>query len=271
MKTTTKEIRHCVPYYFNNLRHPIKVLLAGIGGTGCIVAGNLLRIHMTLKALGHQGLTVLLFDGDQVTEANIGRQLFYKDDIWKYKARVIADQLNAKAGEYMFHAYNSMVEKNTFYKTNSMFGTYGLDVKANILISCVDSVESRQVFNWALRRSTGEDMEHITYYWLDLGNTFNSGQAVLGSKLIPQPKSNDTQCKLPSVFEMMPGAMGEVRDSHLPSCSLAEAIEKQDLFINPTVADMGCHMLWQLLRQGYITYNAEFVNLESGQRGRNKL
>jgi hypothetical protein len=36
-------------------------------------------------------------------------------------------------------------------------------------------------------------------------------------------------------------------DSNEPSCSLAEALEKQDLFINSTLANMAASLLWNLL------------------------
>jgi len=46
-----------------------------------------------------------------------------------------------------------------------------------------------------------------------------------------------------------------------PSCSLAEALEKQDLFINSALAQMGCLMLWQLFRNGVTKHRGLFLNL----------
>ena len=46
-----------------------------------------------------------------------------------------------------------------------------------------------------------------------------------------------------------------------PSCSLAEALEKQDLFINSTLAQLGCNILWKMFRNGMIEHHGLFLNL----------
>jgi hypothetical protein len=48
-----------------------------------------------------------------------------------------------------------------------------------------------------------------------------------------------------------------------PSCSLAQALKKQDLFINSTLAQLGCGLLWKLLREGMIDYHGIFLNLDT--------
>lgn len=48
-----------------------------------------------------------------------------------------------------------------------------------------------------------------------------------------------------------------------PSCSLAEALRKQDLFINPTLAQLGCALLWKLFREVKIEYHGIFLNLST--------
>ncbi|WP_316828717.1 hypothetical protein [Pedobacter miscanthi] len=52
---------------------------------------------------------------------------------------------------------------------------------------------------------------------------------------------------------------GELDDE--PSCSLAEALNKQDLFINSVLANMGSSFLWQMLRTGIIENRGFFLNL----------
>ena len=49
-----------------------------------------------------------------------------------------------------------------------------------------------------------------------------------------------------------------------PSCSLAAALVKQDLFINSTVATLAGQLLWQLLRKGRLTHHGYIVNLATG-------
>lgn len=46
-----------------------------------------------------------------------------------------------------------------------------------------------------------------------------------------------------------------------PSCSLSEALEKQDLYINSTLAQMGTSLLWSLFRSGFIENKGFFLNL----------
>lgn len=48
-----------------------------------------------------------------------------------------------------------------------------------------------------------------------------------------------------------------------PSCSLAEALEKQDLFINSTLAQMGSSLLWNLFRNGLTENRGFFLNLKN--------
>jgi hypothetical protein len=55
------------------------------------------------------------------------------------------------------------------------------------------------------------------------------------------------------------------KEDNQPSCSLAEALEKQDLFINQSVATYALHLLWRLFRAGSIEHHGYFINLESGR------
>jgi hypothetical protein len=51
------------------------------------------------------------------------------------------------------------------------------------------------------------------------------------------------------------------QDDHTPSCSLAEALTKQDLFINSALANCGASLLWQLFREGILFNRGFFLNL----------
>ena len=48
-----------------------------------------------------------------------------------------------------------------------------------------------------------------------------------------------------------------------PSCSLAEALSKQDLFINSTLANVGCALLWKMFTIGVLDTQGAFLNLEN--------
>lgn len=51
------------------------------------------------------------------------------------------------------------------------------------------------------------------------------------------------------------------KEDNTPSCSLAHALEKQDLFINSTLANMAASLLWNLFRQGFTDNRGFFLNL----------
>ena len=47
-----------------------------------------------------------------------------------------------------------------------------------------------------------------------------------------------------------------------PSCSLADALGKQDLFINSALANLGASLLWQMFREGMLFNRGFFLNLK---------
>ena len=54
----------------------------GAGGTGSQMLMGLAQLHTAMIALGHPGgLDVTVIDSDQVSEANVGRQMFYPSDV----------------------------------------------------------------------------------------------------------------------------------------------------------------------------------------------
>ncbi len=44
---------------------------------------------------------------------------------------------------------------------------------------------------------------------------------------------------------------------------MADALKKQDLFVNQWVAMMACDILWNALRHGYLSYHGKVVNLKT--------
>jgi len=241
---------HFTAQYLLNPTKLISVALVGVGGTGSQMLGHLARIDTTLQALGHPGLYVHVYDDDQVSEANIGRQLFAEPDLGLNKATVLVSRLNRFFGLN----WEAHPEK------------YVCQLRANIIITCVDSAKARIEIK-SLIKSTKDEQEpdEKALYWLDMGNGSKSGQVVLGTvKDIQQPKSKlETKKALPDVLDLYP-QIKKVKDKDDgPSCSLAEAIKKQDLFVNPIMATLGADILWKLFREGMITSQGCFVNLDT--------
>ena len=52
-------------------------------------------------------------------------------------------------------------------------------------------------------------------------------------------------------------------EDNTQSCSLAEALEKQDLFINSSLAQMGSSLLWSLFSNGLTENRGFFLNLKN--------
>lgn len=100
---------------------------------------------------------------------------------------------------------------------------------------------------------------------MDFGNGRDTGQVVLSTiGKIEQPKSDTYEVvgNLPFVTEEFGELLRQSQtDGDAPSCSLADALEKQDLFINSALTQMGCSMLWQLFRSGMTTQRGLFLNI----------
>ena len=217
---------HFTHNYITNPRHRVTVNLIGAGGTGSQVMGALARMDYALYKLGHPGLSVTVIDDDIVTEANIGRQLFSVSDIGLSKANVLATRINSFYGTD-WEARKMMYDGKNF-------------ASANITITCVDNVNARIIIGKNLRKSYGYD-NTLPIYWLDFGNQLDRGQVLLGTlKVVEQPKSRKykTVKALKCVDQFF--NLSEVKDEDSgPSCSLAEALRKQDLFVNSFLAQTG--------------------------------
>lgn len=135
-------------------------------------------------------------------------------------------------------------------------------------ISCVDTSEARFDIAKFLRplKTAGKYDRNRALYWLDFGNSRYTGQVVLATiGEIKQPASEKYEpvADMPFVTETYRDLLQQKDEGdNLPSCSLAEALTKQDLFINGSLADLGASLLWQLFREGMIQNRGFFLNLK---------
>jgi hypothetical protein len=99
-------------------------------------------------------------------------------------------------------------------------------------------------------------------YWLDLGNNADSGQFVLGEPL--NRRNRRDRLRLRTVSELFPEAIQqELDEDGQPSCSAAEALERQEPFVNPTLANHALALLARLFRYGTISYHGAFIGFGS--------
>ncbi len=243
-------MKHYVDNYIINPTHRVTVDLIGAGGTGSQMLQSLARMDYALYKIGHPGLFVRVFDADVVTDANIGRQLFSTRDIGLYKAEVLVTRVNR------FYGLD-------WESVSEMYPRKDMDDMANITISCVDSVKARIEIGKHLRKIIHPTHDtRMPYYWMDFGNQKDRGQVVLGtiSKHICQPINDDGVVGiLPCVDQMFDLSKVNDEDSG-PSCSLAEALRKQDLFINNTLCQLGSALMWKMFN-GIIDSQGVFLNL----------
>lgn len=229
------------------LQKPVNVLLVGAGGTGSRMLEKLVCLHRAIKAKGHPfGLNVVLMDPDTVSTANIGRQAFYPGDVGAYKSVVLINRANMALDDAMWTSSTEKLDTRTNLAT------------VDIVIGAVDNRAARL----GILRGLESPMSG-TRYWLDIGNRRADGQAILG-EVTSDREVKDDLLRLPHVGELYPElidpAFEDIDDT--PSCSLAEALEKQSLFINPTVSDFAANLLWLLFTQGRIDTHGAFVNLD---------
>ena len=90
----------------------------------------------------------------------------------------------------------------------------------------------------AARRAVSE--KRNTRYHIDCGNGPDYGQVLLGcgSKLLPWPETAE------------PDLVADVPEDNAPSCSMAEALEKQELFVNDFAVRIASAILWDMFRHG---------------------
>lgn len=253
---------HFTDNYLISPTNPIEVNLLGAGGTGSKVLTALMEMSHSLTELGHAGLQVHLWDDDVVTEANIGRQRFAPSEIGLYKAVALINRVNR------FMGTNWKAETQKFQR--NVLGGLPQNAKATIYITCVDSVQARfDIAEMLKSMDKNRVSRDEPKYWLDFGNSQQTGQVILSTiKEIRQPDSDKYQAvaSLPMVTDEFGELLKESEQADdTPSCSLAEALEKQDLFINATLAQMGCSLLWSMFRNGMTENRGFFLNLKNFQ------
>ncbi len=240
--------------------NPIEVNLIGAGGTGSKVLTALLEMNYSLNALGHAGLQVRLWDDDIVTDANLGRQRFAESEVGLYKSVALINRSNRWAGT------NWKAETEKFERDG--LGRLPENAQAGIYISCVDGVKARFEIAEILKGlNNNRTFCNQAKYWMDFGNGQSTGQVLLSTiGTIKQPKSEKYLAigNLPFITDEYGELLkqSEATDN-TPSCSLAEALEKQDLYINPSLAQMGCSLLWRLFRHGMTENKGFFHNLDN--------
>lgn len=250
---------HFTANYLIGPTNPVTVHVIGAGGTGSRVISALCDMNNALTALGHPGLQATLFDNDIVSQPNLVRQRFASAELGMNKAVARINNINRWSG--------------TNWKAVPMqYSTQNLlrfqEPSANVFFTCVDNVPARFEIAGIIAKLAAKNNHRQSqpFYWIDFGNGKYTGQVILSTiGKIVQPESEKfiTVPYLAPVTEDYSDLLkqSEAKDD-TPSCSAAEALESQDLYINPVLAKMGCELFWKLFRYGMIEYRGFFLNLK---------
>lgn len=233
---------------FVSQRDKIDVTLVGAGGTGSAMLSMLFKLNEVLVRLGGTGLNVTVYDPKKVSSSNIARQSFWSDhDIGHYKSDLLIKRFNQFGGL----KWIAVTEK---------FGENNQPRNIDLLITTVDTAKSRlevgKIFDIEKYQTIANSPK-----WLDLGNSDSYGQAVLTS--LYRGNGIDT---LPSALQLFGRQWEAVSQDQIdvPSCSTEEAIAKQNLGVNDSLATNAVAMiLFPYFRFGKINNHGFYFDLKS--------
>lgn len=221
----------------------LKIAVIGAGGTGSYVLQGLAKIDLAIKEIVHgsKGISVHVYDDDIISESNCVRQLYHKDEVGEYKSVVLVNNIN----RYYSNTWEAFPRK--FYKSNNDY---------HLVVVCVDSMKSRREIYNILKKS---DCRFPSFYIIDYGNGKDFGQVLLNHYIVnPKNKRHRLQWDLPESY------LKTKDDDNEPSCSISQALNKQKMFVNPIIANLGLDLIYNLLTKPIIHDKGLFFNLENG-------
>lgn len=225
---------------------PLSIHVIGCGGTGSHFIMLLARMMWAYnKIYERRRVSVVLWDGDTVSETNISRQSFIPDELHLNKAEALVTRYNQMYG-FEWIAKPDYFSEREFAKMGP----------ANIYISFVDKVNARKAINKCFKSKQEfkslDDYENAMLMWIDAGNSSNKSNVFCS--LYGQYTIID---KYPNLKDL-PDA---------PSCSTAEALTQQNLFINVFTADIAASILWDAIYEAkslpnIVYFNSQFLNIK---------
>jgi len=198
--------------------------------TGSHFIRHLASMDQAMRSLRYHNFTVEVYDGDVISQFNIGRQAFNPISIGQNKAVNICSRVNNTYGfNYVAKPYDFVFsEMSTAART--------------IYVLCVDSVKFRKGFWSNAKRLSSYSMV------LDVGNDAFFAQAyfMFTKKLLKNTY-------FLQYFEALRTLAAS--KSHVSvSCSHEESIKTQGFFVNAGIAVSAANMLWK-----FFMYNSEKV------------
>lgn len=223
----------------------IRISVIGCGGTGSLFLPILARFAYALHDLFQYNLIVKVFDGDVVDEVNPCRQAFSPFEALENKAIALVSRIN-RFWNYSWEAIPEYLSKDSDPKIIDHFLK-----NRHIVITVTDNRKSRLEIEQLIKlNQKGAYDEHQTLYWLDMGNAKSTGNVLLTD--LKKLKSVSSYYK-----------RFKDRDLSVPSCSIAQSLDSQNILINQYMATIGAQLLWELLTSKELTWQGAFINAET--------
>lgn len=193
---------------------------------------------------------MILTDPDRVERHNLLRQNFYAADLGQYKSQALAERLarlyDREIG-YLITPYEA--PEYPYYRKGQM----------NVTIGCVDNAVARGEL--AAGTKVGQSL------WIDAGNSFNSGQVLVGN-ITKAPDLKDifyhdgTVVGLPAPSLQAPGLLIPAEAPKI-DCAEAVAANEQSPVINQAMAALVLEAVRKLVA-GELDWMAAYLDLEMG-------
>jgi len=237
----------------------VDIHLIGCGGTGSWLAPHIARIARLMAEKNDQKVRILFHDPDQVEAKNVYRQSFANAEIGVNKAEALAYRCAAAWGV-------NVVAVPKPFEAKAAASDY--DRQMGMFIGCVDNAAARRQIAEASKSSTWSQK-----WWLDCGNSKNSGQILLGrSGLLKNefPFGIEEKCTwLPLPSEQIPELLLSEKETPAAntqnlSCAELALMDAQGLSINARMAAEAADMLLRMLVTGDLRRYQAHLNLMAG-------
>jgi len=239
----------------------ISLVLVGCGGTGSWLAPAVARVARILMTEQNKQVEVLFVDPDIVERANLSRQHFCDAEEGQFKA----DCLAARYAQAWGIPAAAIAAK---------FDGVEIADGLKIIIGCVDNAKARKSIN-ALLASPYDRRFTNWRWWLDCGNSYGSGQVLIGTTPLNFADQLADAFALPEFATVAPApALQEPKllvalpEEDLPvdpnGCEVQALANIQGLAVNQMTATIAANYLTRLLITGDLRTYATMFDLDSG-------
>lgn len=213
----------------------------------------------------------MFVDDDRVMSKNVPRQNFCHAEAKgrPYKAVALAARFSAAWKIPILAVTEKFHEDLLTDDFGPGMRSRRMDV-LNLMIGCVDNAKARRSLAQALAHNY--DFINHTTWWLDCGNSDESGQILLGSAPTPESMKgafhSSKVCRaLPSPALQAPDLLKEKPEEKAKnklSCAELVMLNQQSLMVNQQVASIAANYLLRLTTGKPLRFFATYFDQESG-------